>query len=117
MIVAAASTMYYICGVEVDWSHRAEYMQQRHGVTVEQAGEALSDPLAVVADPDPKSRSGHSARVIGYSASAGAVLVVILVRREDKPGAWWGANGWPANSSDQRTYKDQNAAETGNSDE
>jgi len=40
--------MYYICGVEVDWSHRAEYMQQRHGVTVEQAGEALSDPLAVV---------------------------------------------------------------------
>ena len=97
--------MYYICGVEVDWSHRAEYMQQRHGVTVEQAGEALSDPLAVVADPDPKSRSGHSARVIGYSASAGAVLVVVLVRREDKPGAWWGANGWPANSSDQRTYK------------
>jgi len=102
--------------VEVDWSHRAEYMQQRHGVTVEQAGEALSDPLAVVAAPDPKSRSGHSARVIGYSASAGAVLVVILVRREDKSGAWWGANGWPANGSDQRTYKDQNA-ETENSDE
>jgi len=90
--------------VEVDWSHRAEYMQQRHGVTVEQADEALSDPLAVVADPDPKSRSRDSARVIGYSSTAGAVLVVILVRREDKPGAWWGANGWSANSTDQRTY-------------
>lgn len=77
----------------MDWSHRAEYMQQRHGVTVEQASEALADPLAMVADPDPKSRSGRSARVIGYSASVGAVLVVILVRREDKPGAWWGANG------------------------
>lgn len=89
-------------------------MRQRHGVTVEQAGEALADLRAIVADPDPKSRSGNSARVIGYSESAGAVLVVILVHREDRPGAWWGGNGWPANSTDQRTYTEQNAeTETG----
>jgi len=34
------------------------------------------------------------------------VLVVILVHREDKPGAWWGANGWRANSTDRRTYRE-----------
>jgi uncharacterized DUF497 family protein len=97
--------------VEVDWSHRAGYMQQRHGVTVEQASEALADARALMADPDPNSRSGTSARVIGYSESAGAVLVLILVHRGDRPGAWWGANGWRANSTDQRTYTDQNTEE------
>lgn len=43
--------------------------------------------------------------MIGYSPSAAAVLVVILVHREDRPGAWWGANGWRANSTDRRTYQ------------
>ena len=49
----------------------------------------LIDPEAVLFDPDPKSRSGASARVIEYSPSVGAV-VVILVRRADRTGAWWG---------------------------
>jgi hypothetical protein len=44
--------------------------------------------------------------VLGYSSSAAAVLVVILVHREDKPEPWWGANGWRAGSSDQRTYRE-----------
>jgi hypothetical protein len=52
-------------------------------------------------------RSGDSARVIGYSPTAAAVLVVILVHREDKPGAWWGGNGWHANSTDRRTYRER----------
>ena len=34
--------------------------------------------------------------MIGFSPTAAAVLVVILVRREDRPGSWWGANGWRA---------------------
>jgi hypothetical protein len=55
-------------------------------------------------DPDPKSMSGQSARVIGYSPTAAAVLVIILVRRDDRPGSWWGANGWRANSTDRRIY-------------
>ena len=45
--------------------------------------------------------SGQSARVIGYSPIATAVLVVILVRPEGRPGSWWGANGWRANSTDR----------------
>lgn len=92
---------------DVDWQHGAEHMWSQHQVSVEQANEALNDLAAVVADPDTKSRSGQSARVIGYSPSAGVVLTVIVVHREDRPGAWWGANGWRANTTDQRTYREQ----------
>lgn len=64
-------------------------MLARHQITVQQASEALADPDALLFDPDPKSTSGQSARLIGYSPTAAAVLVVILVRREDRPGSWW----------------------------
>jgi uncharacterized DUF497 family protein len=94
-------------GFDVDWRHGAEHMWDRHQVTVEQAGEALGDDERIVADPDPASRSGVSARVIGYSSATAAVLVVILVRRENSPGTWWGANGWRANSTERRTYWEQ----------
>lgn len=87
-----------------------------HQITVEQANEALEDDGRIVADPDPASRSGVSARVIGYSPGAVAVLVVILVHREERPGAWWGANGWRANSTERRTYWEQTEKE-GSSDE
>jgi uncharacterized DUF497 family protein len=90
---------------DVDWIHRAEYIESRHGVTAQEAGEALDDPDAVLFDPDPKSESGDSARLIGYSPTARAVLVVILVHREDREGDWWGANAWRANSTDQRIYQ------------
>lgn len=93
-------------GFVVDWSHGAGHMWAEHRVTVAEADEALTDVDAQLFDPDPKSKSGNSARVIGYSPTAMAVLVVILVHREDKPGQWWGANGWRANSTDRRTYKD-----------
>jgi len=79
-------------------------MRTGHHITVQAADEALADPDALLFDPDPKSTSGQSARVIGYSPTAAAVLVVILVRREDKPGSWWGANGWRANKTDRRIY-------------
>jgi hypothetical protein len=42
--------------------------------------------------------------VIGYSPTAAALLVVLLGRREDKPGSWWDANGWRANGTDRRIY-------------
>lgn len=83
-------------------------MWSQHQVSVEQATEALADEDSVVIDPDTKSRSGQSARVIGYSPSVAAIVTVILVRREDQPGAWWGANGWRSNSSDRRIYREQN---------
>lgn len=103
-------------GFEADWQHGAEHMWTGHQITVEQANQALADVDALLFDPDPASRSGTSARLIGYSSSAVAVLVVILVHREDRPGAWWGANGWRANSTDRRTYQ-QKIEERKSSDE
>lgn len=41
-------------------------MWDRHKVTVSEANEALDDVDAVWFDPDPKSKSGQSIRVIGY---------------------------------------------------
>lgn len=87
-------------------------MWTKHDVSTLQAGEALADPDALLFDPDPKSKSQASARVIGYSPSAAAVLVVILARRAERPGHWWGATGWRANAADRRIY-----AQGGSSDE
>ncbi|MDP4015301.1 MAG: hypothetical protein Q8P38_11900 [Candidatus Nanopelagicales bacterium] len=92
----------------MDWTHGAAHMWDNHGVTVDQASEAIADVDALLYDPDPKSKSGGSARLMGYSASRRHVLVVILVRREDRPGAWWGANGWGANAADADTYRKEN---------
>ena len=79
-------------------------MRAGHQITVRAANEALADPDALLFDPDPKSVSSQNARVIGFSPTAAAVLVVILVRRKDRPGSWWGANGWRANSTNRRIY-------------
>jgi hypothetical protein len=74
-------------GLDVDWRHGEDHMRAGHQITVRAANEALADPDALLFDPDPKSTSGQSARVIGFSPTAAAVLVVILVRREDRPGS------------------------------
>lgn len=71
---------------------------------LQESRRAFGGEIALLFDPDPKSSSGQSARLIGYSPTAAAVLVVILVRREARPGSWWGANGWRAISTDRRTY-------------
>lgn len=89
--------------MDVDWTHGVTHMWDRHQVTVTEANEALADPLAVVLDPDPKSKSGYSIRVIGLCRSREELLTVILVR--DPEVSWlWGANGWVSNSSDRREY-------------
>ena len=98
-------------GVDVDWRHGADHMPQRHGVRVNEVAEALADPDAVLFGPDPKSRSGSSARLLGYCASRGQVLVIILVAREDKLGAWWGATGWVATNADRGRYRRENENE------
>lgn len=76
-------------------------MRSGHQVTVAEANEALADVDARLFDPDPKSKYGTSARVIGYSPNA----VAVLVHHEDKPGVWWGGNGWRANSTDRRACR------------
>ncbi len=82
-------------------------MWARHRVSVAEAREALADADALLFDPDPKSRSGNSARLPGHAPTAVGVLVVILVHRSDRPGGWWGANAWRANSTDRRTYREE----------
>lgn len=92
----------------MDWQFGADHMRERHGVSVGEAGEAIADPDAVLFHPDPKSRSGSSGRLLGFSPSRGRVLVLILVERLDRPGAWWGANGWVATGPDLSRYRREN---------
>jgi hypothetical protein len=58
-----------------DWSHRGDYIA-KHGVTPDEADEALADPDRVVIKPDPASKSGRGVRII-----------------------------WKANPKDQRRYE------------
>lgn len=81
-------------------------MWDGHATTPAEANEAVNDADAFWMDPDPKSTSGKSVRVIGWSRTADAVLTVILVRNEDESG-WYGANGWKSNSTERRIYRDQ----------
>lgn len=93
--------------MDVDWSNGAEHMWNRHGVSVEEANEALADPDVLLYWPDPRSKSGRSVRVIGHSPTRQRLLTVILV--EDPAVPWlWGANAWPSNSTDQREYRERN---------
>lgn len=95
----------------VDWQHRGEYIQSRSqrrpgdtDIDPVWADEAVDDTDAAWFDPDPKSKSGRSARVIGYSPTAGMVITVILVPKGEEE--WWGANAWKANDTDERIYRE-----------
>ncbi|MGH9104737.1 MAG: transposase [Acidimicrobiales bacterium] len=66
----------------VDWSYRADYMRERHGIEEEWANEALQDPDALRIDPDPASRTRRSVRTIGNSTSAGYLVTVITVEED-----------------------------------
>lgn len=78
-------------------------MWDAHKVTVAEASKALDDVDAVRLDPDPKSTSGRSIRVIGYSLSRQEILTIVLVR--DPAVDWlWGANGWSSNLTDRAIY-------------
>jgi uncharacterized DUF497 family protein len=86
--------------VTVDWTKRAGYLA-KHGVTVTQASEALTDPDAVVFDPDYNSRTGEGVRTIGFSPSAASVTTVITYVMD---GVTHGASAWKSNSRDRRYY-------------
>ena len=96
----------------MDWRKRADYVRSRHGVDPGWADEAVNEDHAVWLTPDPASRSGRSVRVIGYSASARDILVVVLVaadvdETEQPAGEWWGANAWVASPRDRRLYAEE----------
>jgi hypothetical protein len=87
----------------IDWSIRGEYIAKRN-MTPAIANEALTDPNALVLNPDPASRSGASVRTIGHSATYGGLVTVITV---DEDGAVYGVNAWPSNDVDTRKYERQ----------
>lgn len=60
--------------------------------------EAAADSHRIVRDPDPKSRVGFI-RIIGYSASAGYVLTVIV---DPEDGS--GVTAWKTRGADLREY-------------
>lgn len=93
----------FVVVIKVDWQHGAGHMWDRHQVAVAEANEALADIDALWFDPDPRSLSGRSVRVIGYCHSRRAVLTIVLVHW-DGGGGYWGANGWESNNSDRRRY-------------
>jgi uncharacterized DUF497 family protein len=86
---------------KADWSHRREHVADK-GLTVEQADEALDDPERLVIDPDPRSVTGDSIRIIGYSNTAQEVLTVVVVIHD---GQVCGATAWRANKHELRLYR------------
>jgi hypothetical protein len=66
--------------------------------------EAALDTHGLIAR-DPRSRTGEAVRVVGYSATADRVLVVVLLPHDHPPsGLWHVATAWPANSSERHQY-------------
>ncbi len=96
----------------VDWSKRADYIGERHGISPVWADAAVNDRHAVWQAPDPASRSGLSVRVLGSSPAARAVLTVILISADADPderpdGDWWGSNAWVSNQQDKSLYSEE----------
>jgi len=86
------------------WSREAQsHMWESHRVTPTEADEAVEDVDAVWFEPDPASKSGLTGRVVGYSRSRREVLCVIVLPAED---GYEGVNGWPANSTYRRIYRE-----------
>lgn len=81
-------------------------MLASHGISVPVANDALADANRVVIDPDYNSMSGRSARIIGYSTLAGAIVTMIVL---SDSGVDYGVNGWLANEKDQRIYREADA--------
>lgn len=88
-----------------DWSHRRDYIVTTHGVTPEEADEALFDPERIVINPDYNSTSGRSVRIIGFSQTADELLTVIVVEND---GVTYGVNAWRSNARDRRIYNEGN---------
>lgn len=92
---------------QIDWSERDNYIAVNHDTNPTQANEAATDANARILNPDPKSITGISIRIIGYSTTAAQILTVILVPKDsnDPAAGYWGANCWPSNSTDRALYR------------
>ena len=94
--------------VSADWGERGEYMLARHSIHPAWANETLDDPDRVVVTPDPASKPGRAVRTIGWSYTANRIIAVITLVDNGRP---HGVNGWVANSSDQRLYREEDRDE------
>ena len=72
------------------------------GIQPARTQEVMADADLAALEPDPKSRMGAS-RFVGYSPTAGRVLVVIAFR--DTDGDLHGINAWPASGADLKIYR------------
>lgn len=73
-------------------------------ITPDHATEAALDTHRLIG-PDRTSRTGESIRIIGYSPTAGRVLVVALLPTEHPPaGQWVGVTARPANRAERLAY-------------
>jgi hypothetical protein len=98
-------------GDELQWdAGSADYIRNRgnrypgaDGVEPDWTQEVMSDVDLLAFEPDPKSRMG-AARFIGWSLTAGRVLVIITYR--DLDGDLHRINAWPATGSDLRIYEE-----------
>lgn len=89
----------------ITWGEdRSEHLA-RHGVTIEQAEEALADPERVVIRPDYASISGRGIRTIGWSASFGDLLAVLSYI--DNHDVEQGTTAFRAKGRDRRSYEGQ----------
>lgn len=86
-----------------DWSHRGDYIVEKHGVTPREADEALDDPERVVIGPDYNSTSGRSVRIIGFSQTVGDLITVILLTEDN---VTYGVNAWRSSARDRRIYQE-----------
>lgn len=92
-----------------DVAHLRRSRRYPNAVDIDPAAaiEAALDPRGLIAR-DPKSRTGETIRVIGYSPTAGQVLLVVLLPHEHPPrGLWHVVTAWPA----ARQWREAYAAE------
>jgi hypothetical protein len=90
-------------------STRSQRYSGAADLALEWVDEAVADPLAVVTDPDPHSRTGGM-RIVGYSPSAGFVVTVIAGLVD---GRVFGSTAWKATGGDRRAYREAVARSRG----
>ena len=91
--------------IKVEWVGEQHMLDRHPYMTVDIANEVLTDPDALMFNPDPRSKSGKSVRVIGYSYTLSDVCAVLVLPHDDD-GSWYGLTGHKANDREKRLYKE-----------
>lgn len=100
--LASVVHLYYTLDMAITWSEDRDEHLARHGVTIEQANEAVAHEDALTINPDYNSISGLGIRTIGYSASYGDLISVLSYI--DNDGVQQGTTAFRANRKDRRYY-------------